>query len=144
MDNSVLDQILKGILIALGSAAPAVIAWACSWLKTYIEAHVSNAHLKTLLLEADDVVAFINQRMADDMKAAAADGKLTDEEKASLKAKATELIKERLKGLPAKYLTTERIDAAIEAAVNRNRSTVNPPTVPPSPSAVQPWDTQTK
>lgn len=141
--NEFLDSLLKGLLIAAGTAAPALIAWICSWVKTYIEAHVSNQYLKTLLLEADDAVAYVNQSMANDWKAAAEDGKLTDDEKAMLREKARLLLVERLKGLPARFLTEDRIKQAIEAAVGRNKLP-DPPKAPTSQSHAGAWDEQTK
>lgn len=140
--NEVLDQVIKALLVTV---VPAVVAWLCSWVREWAKAHVSNENLKAFLMEVDDTVAYLKQQLSDPWKAAAADGKLTEAEKAQLKERAVEILKERLKHLPERFLTKERIEAAIEAAVGRNKPTVDPqkPTTVTAPAS-QSWDQQTK
>jgi hypothetical protein len=129
--SEVTSEILKAVVIALVPAAFGLVAWIASHLKAWIEANVKNALLKRIANEALEVVGAVSQSISEPAKEAAKDGKLTDDEKARIKALAVDALMKRLKDIPAHILPdlAARASDAIEAAV---KATKNPPQAQPS------------
>tara|TARA_R100000808_G_C2149301_1_gene157684 strand:+ start:1413 stop:1907 length:495 start_codon:yes stop_codon:yes gene_type:complete len=80
----------EGIPWIVGVALVPVLLWCGKYLKRLIEEKVKYDMVKRALLKTNQVVfgvvSELSQTMADEFKAAAEDGKLTDQEKARLKS----------------------------------------------------------
>ncbi len=117
--TSLLTDALKLVLMA---STPVLLALANSLarkLEAWLESKTTNETLKRIEHEAFEVVASIAQSVAEPIKEAAADGKLTDEERQRIKGIALDKLRERLGALPASILPDleKRLSDSIEAAV---------------------------
>ena len=83
----------------------AALTWAAAKLAQLIRAKVQNEYLKGVLVRVDDAVFTavkdLQQTVVEQIKAASADGKITDDEKKQIKDKALAAVKSHLgtKGL---------------------------------------------
>ena len=119
--SAVLTDLLK---IAVTVSAPILIALVkklATKLEAWIEAQTTNETLKRIEHEAFDTVSAVGQAVADPIKEAAADGKLTDEEKQKIKGIALDKLKSRLGSIPSALLPDleKRLADAVESAVMR-------------------------
>jgi hypothetical protein len=110
----------------------AALTWAAAKLAELIRAKVKNEYLRGVLVRLDDVVFTavkdLQQRTVDEIKAAVADGKITEAEKERIKRQAIASVKSHLgvKGLSelAKVLGLEDdaldglLSSKVEAAVH--------------------------
>jgi len=129
MDKSELG--LK-VLEVLSPVLLAALTWVAAKVAQLINAKVKNEYLRGTLVRLDDAVLAavreVQQVTVEAIKAASADGKLTPDEKAQVKAKAVEAVKAHLgmKGLGelAKVLglsgdaVEKMLSTRIEAAVH--------------------------
>lgn len=130
------------VLEILSPVLLAALTWAAAKLAQLIRAKVQNEYLKGVLVRLDDAVFTavkdLQQSVVEQIKAASADGKITDEEKRQIKEKAMAAVKSHLgtRGLAeaAKILGLEGgaleglLSSKVEAAVHDLRRAV-PPTV---------------
>ena len=93
------------VLEILSPLLLAALTWAAAKLAQLIRAKVQNEYLKGVLVRLDDAVFTavkdLQQTVVEQIKAASADGKITDEEKKQIKDKALAAVKSHLgtKGL---------------------------------------------
>lgn len=93
------------ILEILSPLLLAALTWASVKLAELVRAKVKNEYLKGVLVRLDDAVFTavkdLQQTVVDQIKAASADGKITDDEKKEIKRRALEAVKAHLgvKGL---------------------------------------------
>lgn len=128
------------VLEILSPLLLAALTWLAAKVAQLISAKVKNEYLRGVLVRLDDAVLAavreVHQVTVEALKAANADGKLTPEEKAQVKAKAIEAVKSHLgmKGLGelAKVLglggdaVEKMLSTRVEAAVHDlKRSRVN-------------------
>ena len=77
------------ILQALSPLLLTAVTWVVARLDQFIRTKVQNEYLKGVLLRLDDavltVVKGLQQSVVDEIKAAQADGKITDDEKKQIK-----------------------------------------------------------
>jgi hypothetical protein len=132
--SEVTSEALKCILIAAMPYIVSLIGRLFSYVREYIEASTRNQWLLAIEKEAFEVVAAIGQKTAGPLKEAAADGKLTDEEKNRLKQIAMDELQARLKGIPMRLFPdlVGKLGHAIEAAVPQAKVLQNPPQAQPS------------
>lgn len=130
------------ILEILSPVLLAALTWAAAKLAQFIRAKVQNEYLKGVLVRLDDAVFTavkdLQQSVVEQIKAASADGKITDEEKKQIKDRALASVKSHLgtKGLAevAKVLGLEGgaleglLSSKVEAAVHDLRRTASAPT----------------
>lgn len=117
--NQTLTEIIKTIIVVGTPIAMWMAAKLWVWLCAWIDAHTQNQYLLRIAHEAEQVVAAMAQSMAGPIKEAAADGKLTDEEKQRIKSSAMDALRQRLMGyIPSALLTDTRLGQAIEASVS--------------------------
>lgn len=90
-------------LSALQIVAPlglAALTWVATKVAALINAHVQNTYLRGALLRLDDTifaaVREVHQIAVEGLKAASSDGRLTDAEKAEIKARALATVKSHL------------------------------------------------
>lgn len=126
--SQVTSEILKGLIAAAVPVLIALAGMAFSWIREYAKAHIKNATLQRVTDEAFVVVQAVGQAIGDDLKAAAKDGKLSEDEKAMLKAKALNALKERLRDIPKSILPDleTRLSDAIEYAVGASKKVIGP------------------
>lgn len=115
----------------------AALTWAAAKLAQLIRAKVQNEYLKGVLVRLDDAVFTavkdLQQSVVEEIKAASADGKITDDEKRQIKERALASVKSHLgtKGLAeiAKVFGLEGgaletlLSSKVEAAVHDLRRT---------------------
>ena len=120
------------VLEILSPVLLAALTWAAAKLAQLIRAKVQNEYLKGVLVRLDDAVFTavkdLQQSVVEQIKAASADGKITDEEKKEIKEKAMAAVKSHIgtKGLAeaAKVLGLEGgaleglLSSKVEAAVH--------------------------
>jgi hypothetical protein len=93
------------VLEILSPLLLAALTWAAAKLAQLIRAKVQNEYLKGVLVRVDDAVFTavkdLQQTVVEQIKAASADGKITDDEKKQIKDKALAAVKSHLgtKGL---------------------------------------------
>lgn len=116
-----LNEIVTAVIVALVPVALPLIGRLYWWVATWIESHITNQRLQRVAHEAAEVVSAIGQSMAGPIKEAAADGKLSDEDKQRLKRCALDALRQRLADLPARLITDQRLSDAIEAAVHGSK-----------------------
>ncbi len=93
------------VLEILSPVLLAALTWAAAKLAQLIRAKVQNEYLKGVLVRLDDAVFTavkdMQQTVVEQIKAASADGKITDDEKKQIKEKALAAVKSHLgtKGL---------------------------------------------
>ena len=93
------------VLEILSPLLLAALTWAAAKLAQLIRAKVQNEYLKGVLVRVDDAVFTavkdLQQTVVEQIKAASADGKITDDEKKQIKEKALAAVKSHLgtKGL---------------------------------------------
>jgi len=93
------------VLEILSPLLLAALTWAAAKLAQLIRAKVQNEYLKGVLVRIDDAVFTavkdLQQTVVEQIKAASADGKITDDEKKQIKDKALAAVKSHLgtKGL---------------------------------------------
>lgn len=118
----------------------AALTWAAAKLAQLIRAKVQNEYLKGVLVRLDDAVFTavkdLQQSVVEQIKAASADGKITDDEKKQIKERALASVKSHVgtKGLAeaAKVLGLEGgaletlLSSKVEAAVHDLRRTAPP------------------
>jgi len=121
--HTLLNDIIKAVVIAAIPALTGLVALAFSWLREYAKTHIQNAILQRITNEAFEVVLAVGQAIGDDFKKAAADGKLSEDEKATLKTRAINALKLRLIDIPKHLLPNleTRLSEAIEAAVAKKK-----------------------
>lgn len=92
-------------------------------IKNLIEQKIKEQFLARIFNEALETVIYVSQTVGDYMKEAAKDGKLSEDEKATLKKLAVDSLKRRLADIPSKFIPDlqKRIEEAVEAAVKRMR-----------------------
>ena len=138
------------VLQILSPVFLAALTWAASKLARLIRTKVQNEDLKGLLLRLDDtaltVVKDLQQNMAKQMKAASADGKLSEAERQQLKDAALAAVKaylgpkgraeiNKILGLqdgPMEGLLSSKIEAAVLDL--RNAAPTRVPVVAPAPA----------
>lgn len=97
-----LDWIAIGLQIsaAISPALLAILGWAAAAVARFVVEKTKNEKVRDLLLRLDTlafkVVLELEQTMVDAIREANADGKITEEEKATIKAKALENLKSYL------------------------------------------------
>jgi hypothetical protein len=95
-----LSQIAVGVFQIGSPVLIAILSWLATKLAQLIQARVKNEYLRGVLVRLDDtvltVVREIQQVSVDTIKAAAPDGKLTPDVKATLKQAAVGAIKQHL------------------------------------------------
>ena len=96
---SILEQALQIILAGLGVLIGLVIRNGLPLLKSYMKAHM---HFRGAEIVQEAVIQAIEE-MGAEMQKALADGVVTAEEKAALKARAKEIAADRLKNLSGFY-----------------------------------------
>jgi hypothetical protein len=131
MNDVIQAQVAPLVTIAVGALVSAVF----NELRKWLAAKVHNERLGTALMVGVDAVqtavSEVEQTMAAAMREAAADGVITDAEKAALKAKAIELSKKQLgdhgmallgKGLQmGEEQLTGWLGSRVEATVAQNK-----------------------
>lgn len=135
------------VLQILSPVFLAALTWGASKLAQLVRAKVQNEDLRGLLIRLDEAVLTtvkdLQQTLVDKLKAASADGKITEAEKKQIKSTAIAAVRSNLgtKGLDTVAKVFGSKDAAlegllsskIEAVVHDLRSTAPPPS-PPAPS----------
>jgi hypothetical protein len=88
----VTNELTAVLVPALGSLLVALLAWLTTWVTSLIRAKVKNTYLEGVLVRTNDAVLtavkMVAQTYVDEVRKAAADGALTDAEKAAAKQKA--------------------------------------------------------
>jgi hypothetical protein len=117
----------------------ALVSWGLTELAKYVRSRTKNeavnGALQRICHMADTTVAELNQTVADGLRAAAADGKITPDERAALKAQAVGLVQSRLAPEVIKAAAqgvtdiTEFISARIERSVWEQKNVIGIPTV---------------
>lgn len=145
------------VLEILSPVLLAALTWAATKLAFFIQARIKNEYLRNALVRLEDAVFTavkeLDQTVVAEIKAASADGKITDDEKKRIKEKALASVKSHIgtKGLSelAKVLGLESgaldgfLSSKVEAAVHdlRRASIMNgatngaPVPLAPSPAA---------
>jgi len=129
------------VLEILSPVLLAALTWAATKLAMYIQARIQNEYLRNVLVRLEDAVFTavkdLQQSVVEEVKAASADGKISDDEKKRIKEKAIASIKAHIgtKGLSevAKVLGLDSgaldgfLSSKVEAAVHdlRRTSTAN-------------------
>lgn len=89
MDKNELLSIISQIVVAVSPLVLSILTWLCAELARLINAKVKDANTRNILNRLDDsvfmVVRELEQVMVEKLKAANADGKLTDQEVADIK-----------------------------------------------------------
>ena len=88
--NQILTELVPQLIPLLGAIFIALASWAVAVLRNKIKMEAGKAALDEVDRAVKAVVGDLSQTMANDWKAAAADGHLSAEEKASLKSMAME------------------------------------------------------
>ena len=133
--NQILNELLKAVIVVGVPIFLSLVTAAYGWLKTWVKAHTTNQYVLRIGHESAVVVGAVGQSVAQPLKDAAADGKLTAEEMQRVKGIALDALKARLVGLPAELITDTKLGQAIEAAVGATKmpaASVVPPVAPVS------------
>lgn len=132
--SQILSDVLKAVLVAALPAIMAMVGSLFGYIRAWVEANTKNQWLVIIEREAFEVVAAIGQKTVEPLKAAAADGKLTEAEVKTIKDVAVAELQARLKDIP-KHLFPDligRIGHAVEAAVPQAKALANPTKSPES------------
>ena len=84
----VINQLGPAVVTLLSVLVSALMAYATQWLRTKVKNDQINAILDRLMMATQVTVNALAQTVVDDLKGAAADGKLTPEEIKGVQAKA--------------------------------------------------------
>lgn len=135
--NEVLNEIIKGLVVIVVPVLLRIVHRLILKLEAWVESKTTNEVLKRIEHEAFEVVAAMEQAVAGPVKEAAADGKLSDEERQRIKRAALDTLRDRLKGLPAQFLPDfeKRLSDSLEAAVCKIGLVALPQNPPPAPGS---------
>lgn len=119
--TAVLQILIPALITALGIVITALANNIAGYLKQKANSNLLNRYIDVLTDIVVDVVQSLNQTTVEDLKSAAADGKLTDEEINMISAKALDTVKTILgaRGLEVLKIAFEDVDSLIASKIER-------------------------
>lgn len=127
------SQIVEAVLALVG----VLVSWAAVSARNWLKAKVKNEYVQQLLLRLSDAVEIgvrqVSQTLLPEIRKAAADGKITEEEALQLRLMArsaafdqlTAVDRDKLKELFDTAQLERKLDQLVEAAVQRMKESVH-------------------
>jgi len=123
----IISSILEHVLTAAGAASSLLIAAGIRYIFAKIKNDKLQSYGDLLAVYAEKAVKAVAQKEGEDLKEAAADGKLTDDEKAMLKKVAVDTLKAMAPGAILKFMAKGKsdidtlLDTLVESAVSDSK-----------------------
>lgn len=123
----IISSILEHVLTAAGAVSSLLIAAGIRYIFAKIKNDKLQSYGDLLAVYAEKAVKAVAQKEGEDLKEAAADGKLTDDEKAMLKKVAVDTLKAMAPGAILKFMAKGKsdidtlLDTLVESAVSDSK-----------------------